>query len=154
MSEQNTCGKCEYYDQHKEGMFCKNQHNMLAAHGEIRILDTTKACDKFEPRLPENHNARLLFLAERHADDLLVKAVVSRIKINITQLQNALQQSEGMITRLDNMANMKPNYIFGGMLYSSFECFSEIQATYKMINEWFYTLAGQLEILGEDVSFY
>lgn len=154
MSEQNTCGKCEYYDQHKEGMFCKNQHNMLAAHGEIRILDTTKACDNFEPRLPENHNARLLFLAEKHKEDPLIKEVVSRIKMNMTQLDHVLQQSESMITRMSDMVNMKPNYIFSGMLPFTFSCFSEIQGFYTLIHEWFDVLADRLVALDEDVSFY
>lgn len=154
MSEQNTCGQCEYYDQRTDGMFCKNQHNMMLAHREIRILDTTEACDNFEPRLPANHNARLLFLAEKHSEDPLIKAAVSRIKANMSQLDSALQQSSSMITRLEAINEMQPRYVFGGFLHSSFECFSDLNLLYCGIQEWFSILAEHLEVLGEDVSFF
>jgi hypothetical protein len=154
MSKQNTCGQCEYYDQRTDGKFCKNQHNMMLAHREIRILDTTEACYNFEPRLPANHNARLLFLAEKHDEDVLIKAAVSNIKTNMTQLQGALQQSNNIISKFESMSEMEPGYVFGGLSPVSFSCFSELNLYYQNIREWFYVLSERLEALEEDVSFF
>lgn len=154
MSEHNTCGDCEYYDQHRDGMFCKNQHNMLMAHGEVRILDTTIACDNFEPRLPANHNARLLFLAEKHAEDPVIGAAVRGIKYSQVELQGALQQSSFLIAKFESMSEMKPGYVFCGFNPTSFTCLSELAILYRSIRDWFDLLARRLETLGEDVSFF
>lgn len=151
--EKQTCGQCQYYDQRKGDMFCKNMDNMLSAHGEIRILDNTPACPKFEIRMPENMNAAFLLLAENHTEDLTIKSVIKQIKFHRTQLTGALQQCDGMITNLEVMNDLEDISVFGDIMLYSFSCFSELQTHYTVISTLFELLRERLEQLGEDISF-